>query len=177
HARAVHAEAGQRAADDRRLDVLDVPVAQAELRRLVAAQVREDGVALAHKVLEDRACVGVAEVERDASLVAVEGLEVERALVLLVRRHVAADVAARRGILALDHLGAEVCELQRSPRARAELLDREDAQVGERGARHDSALRVIPAARPRSTTERAILREASSIISPSKSTAPSPASP
>ena len=73
----------------------------------------------------------MAEVERDAPLVAVEGLEEERVLALLVRRHVAADVAARGRVFDLDHLGAEVGELQRRPRTGAVLLDREHADVCE----------------------------------------------
>ena len=39
----------------RRLDVLEVVVAEAQLRRLVAAQVREDGVDRRDEVLEHRA--------------------------------------------------------------------------------------------------------------------------
>ena len=111
---------------------LQVVVGQAEPRRLVAAQVRVDDVRDAHEVLEDAARVRVAQVERDAPLVAVEGLEEERVLALLERRHVAADVAAGRRVLDLDHLGAEVGELERPPRPGAELLDREHADVSQR---------------------------------------------
>ena len=85
----------------------------------------------------------------------------------LVRRHVARDVAADRGILDLDHLGAEVGELHRPERAGTVLLDRDDADIGER--LHG---RLMPAARPRAATTVAIFVEASSIISPSNSTAP-----
>src|SRR5256885_10314666 len=63
-----------------------------------------------------------------AALVAVEALEEERASVLLVRRHDAADVSAHRRILDLDHLGAEIGELQRGPRPRAEL-DRKSTRL------------------------------------------------
>ncbi len=70
---------------------------------------------------------------------AVERLEEERVLALLERRHVAADVTARARILDLDHLRAEVGELQRRPRPGAELLDRDDADVLEREPAQASA--------------------------------------
>jgi hypothetical protein len=76
----------------------------------------------------------VAEVERDALLAAVEGLEEQRVLAVLERGHVAADVAAVRRVLELDHLRSQVGQLQRAPGPRAELLDRDDAHVGERQA-------------------------------------------
>src|SRR5205823_3196926 len=101
----------------------------------------------AHEVVEDRRRLRVTEVERDRLLVAVERLEEERVLAVLERRHVAADVAARARILDLDHLRAEVGELQRPPRAGAELLDGEDPNVVERqpqtGACSLSAAAVI----------------------------------
>ena len=76
--------------------------------------------------------VGVSQVERDALLAAVERLEEERVFALLERRDVAPHVAAGRGVLELDHLGAEVGQLERRPRPRAELLDGDDPNVGER---------------------------------------------
>src|SRR5256885_8708495 len=97
-----------------------------------------------------------------AALVAVEALEEERASVLLVRRHDPADVSAHRRILDLDHLGAEIGELQRGPRPRAELLERENTDVLERP--HTAC---IPAARARRTTASARRRGASSLIAPS----------
>ena len=74
----------------------------------------------------------MAQIEREALLVAVERLEEERVLALLEGRHVAADVAAGGRVLDLDHLGAEVGELESAPRAGAELLDGEDADVSQR---------------------------------------------
>ena len=82
----------------------------------------------------------VAQVERDALLVAVEGLEPEPVLASLEGRHVAAGVAADRRVLDLDHLGAEVGELERRPRARAELLDRDDPDVGERQHQYERGI-------------------------------------
>src|SRR4029079_16221107 len=120
----------QGAAHDRGVRVPELPVREARPVRLVAAEVREDGVRGTDEILEDRPRLRVAEIERDAALAAVERLEEERVLGLLERRHVPADVTAARGVLDLDHLGAEVRELQRRPRPGAELLDREDANAG-----------------------------------------------
>ena len=86
--------------------------------------------------MEDALCVGVLEVEGDALLAAVEALEVDGVLVAGVRRHVAGDVAACVGVLDLDDLGAHVGEMQGAPRARAVLLEGDDADAiqGEPGA-------------------------------------------
>src|SRR5262249_15010381 len=81
-----HAETGERAADDRRLYVLQLLVREPELRRLVAAKVGVDGVARTDEILEDSARVGVAQVEGDALLAPIEGLEEERVLALLEGR-------------------------------------------------------------------------------------------
>jgi hypothetical protein len=132
--RAAHAEARERAAHDPRVHVAQLVVRQAELPRLVATQVRVDGVAHADEVVEHGARVGMPEIERDAPLPAVERLEEERVLTFLERRHVAADVAGRGRVLELDDVRSEVGELERAPRPRAELLDGEDADVGERQA-------------------------------------------
>ena len=86
----------------------------------------------AHEVLEDAARLGWRRSSVTRALVAVEALEEERVRPLLVRGDVAGDVAADRRVLDLDHLGAEVGELHRPERARAVLLDRDDANVGER---------------------------------------------
>ncbi len=131
-ARPGHPEAGERAADDARVDLLQVLVRDAEPLRIVAAEVRVDGVDGANEVLEHRPRLRVAQIEGDAPLVAVERLEEERVLPLLEGRHVAPDVPCRGGVLDLDHVGPEVGQLQGSPRARAVLLDREDADVRER---------------------------------------------
>ena len=87
---------------------------------------------MADELLEGLATCRIAQVQRDAALTAVERLEEQRVLAGLKRRDVAADVAAGFGILDLDHLGAHVGELQRRPRTRPELLDRENANVRQR---------------------------------------------
>src|SRR5262249_48180496 len=70
----------------------------------------------------------------------VERLEVERVAVRRPRRHVARDVAARRRVLDLDHLGAQVGERGGAERSRAELREREDAEAGEGRAAHAGTL-------------------------------------
>ena len=131
-ARARHPEARQRAADHSRIDVLQLLVEQAQLLRLVAAQVRVDAVDVAHEVMKNPLCVLVSEVKRNRFLVAVERLEEERVFAFLVGRHVATHVALRERVLDLDHLGAEIRQLERPPRAGSELFDRDDANVCKR---------------------------------------------
>src|SRR6185295_11428826 len=72
-----HPEAGQGTAHDRRVDAPELVVRQAELARLVAAQVGVHGVARPHEVVENVPGSRVAEIERDALLAAVERLEEE----------------------------------------------------------------------------------------------------
>src|SRR5262245_47921964 len=73
------------------------------------------------------------EIERQALLVPVEGLE-ELAVFVPeeMRADVATDVAAVLVVLDLDHLGAEVGEVRGAERPCAVLLDGEHAQAGER---------------------------------------------
>src|ERR1700676_3876248 len=110
----------------------------------------------------------MAKVERDRPLVPVEALEVDRVGTDLIGRHVPGNVAADGRILDLDHLGSEVGELHRAERPRTELLDRDDTNIAERAGHRLPS----PPARPLAATWSAIFRDASSIISPSRSTAP-----
>jgi hypothetical protein len=81
--------------------------------------------------VQHRAGIGMAEVERDAPLAAIERLEEERVLVLLKRRHVAPDVPVRRGVLELHDVRTEVGQLQGAPRPGPELLHGKDPDVRE----------------------------------------------
>src|SRR4029079_18112425 len=83
-----------------------------------------------------------AQVERDALLAAVEGLEEQRVLAVLIGRDGARDVAAGLRILDLDDLGAEVGELQRPERSGTELLDRDDPEVRQ-WCRHCAGVSTI----------------------------------
>ena len=115
-ARAGHAEAGERAADDARVDVAQVArSAAAACAGWSPRRFEKTASAPRDEVLEHRAAVAARQVERDAALVAVERLEEERVLALLERRDVAADVAADARVLDLDDLGAEIGQLQRRP--------------------------------------------------------------
>ena len=129
-------------ADDLRIDVLQARVVEPELLRLVAAQIVHHGVGAFHELLEAGAALRGLDVERDALLVHVPGLEI---LAVAVRQHVRADVArgiaAGFGVLDLDHLGAEVGEQHRGIGTGAELLEGEDANAFER--LHALLLRLI----------------------------------
>ena len=62
-------------ADDLGIDLLQLRVGEAELLRLVAAQVVEGRIGRAHQRGAARLRLRVLQVEREALLVAVEGLE------------------------------------------------------------------------------------------------------
>ena len=110
----------------------EVRIPQAQLFRSVTAQVRVHGIADANEIFEDGAAGRRVQVERDAALAVIERLEEEAVALGLVGRHGAGDVAARTRIFDLDDVGAEFGELDRTERSGAELLDGEDAKVGER---------------------------------------------
>ena len=114
----------------------EVFVAQPETRRLVAAEVREDDIGAGNEPEQHLAARVGSQVELDALLAAVEGLEEERVLAFLERWHVPGHVPACPGVFDLDDLRAELGELERRPRPGAELLDRENADVPERRLRH-----------------------------------------
>src|SRR5262245_35940801 len=120
-------------AHDARVRLLQGRVGQAELRRQVAAQVVEHGVRFGCQRMEHRPPLRMLEIERQALLVPVEGLE-ELAVRVAeeMRADVTTDVAAVLVVLDLDHLGAEVGEVRGAERPRAVLLDGVHAQAGER---------------------------------------------
>jgi hypothetical protein len=122
-------------ADEARIRCLQLRVGQADLRRHIAAQVVEQRVCARDQIAEHRRPLGMLQVQRDALLVAVEGME---KLAVLGREEMRpdppADVAAIARILDLDHLCAEVGEVERAPGSGAVLLDGEHAQALERRA-------------------------------------------
>ena len=104
--------------------MLQVVVSQTELRRLVAAQVREEASEPRTRSSSTGLRLRLPQVEREAALVAVEALEEERVSVGLERRD---NGPRRRGrlVLDLDDLGTEIGELHRPPRPGSELLERQ----------------------------------------------------
>ena len=76
------------------------------------------------------------EVEQDAALPAVEGIEVEAVSALLPGRDVAADVTAGRGVLDADHVRPQISQVQRAEGTGTELLDGDDAHAAERSRGH-----------------------------------------
>jgi hypothetical protein len=133
---------GEVRAEDARVRRPERGVVEAELLRLVAAQVVHDHVGGAHEAAKGGLALGALEVQRDALLVEVEGLE-EVAVVgpEEVRSHAARGVAALFAALDLDDLGAEVGEVHRAERAGAEVLEGEYAEAQERqGGTHTGFL-------------------------------------
>ena len=137
-ARPGRAEPREGAADDPWVDDSERRIVQAEATRKIAAQIRKDHVGPRHEVGEDRPAGVATKIEGDAQLPSVEGLEEQAVLALLEGRHVASHVTSTRRILDLDHLGAEIRELQRGPGAGAVLLDGYDPNARERRIRADA---------------------------------------
>ena len=81
------------------------------------AEVLHEDVGVAHQAADELDAAGLADVDADAALVAVEALEVGPAD---VRRQAAgavgvANAVAASGLLDLDHVGAHVAEQRRAP--------------------------------------------------------------
>src|SRR4029079_3797614 len=132
-AAAAAAISGEVNADDARVHIGELRVGQTELRRQVAAQIVEHGIAGLDELAKDLLAFGLLEVEAEAALVAVEGfVEVAVAWSEEQRPARAAHVAAFLEVFDLDHLGAEVGQVQRSERPGAILFDRDDAYAGQR---------------------------------------------
>ena len=120
-------------ADDAWIGVTQRVVGETELVRLVAAQIVEHGVRGRDQPQEGRASCGLLEVEADAALVEVEGLEEMRIVLAQEKRsHATRGIAALGAVLDLDDLGAEVREVHRAEGSRAERLEGEHPQPGER---------------------------------------------
>src|SRR5690606_13197574 len=120
-------------AHDARIEFLQRVVGEPQPCGQVSPQVVEHGVRPGHEPLEHAHAFGLLQVEREAALVAVEGME-EMAVVRAeeVGAYVAAYVAPFRRILDLDHLGTEVCQVGRAERAGPILFHCEDAHASQR---------------------------------------------
>src|SRR5215470_17095347 len=131
-------ETAQRAAHDARVHALEGLVGQAETGGEIAAHVIEEGVRNLDQIVQHRAPGLMLQVEGERLRATVEGLEVERVLLVEIGRNVARAVATHRGVLDLDDLRAQVSQHLGTERASSELGDGEDADAGERGSRHVS---------------------------------------
>ena len=129
----VAAISGQMRTDDARIDVLQRGVVEAELCRLIAAQIVHHRIGTRDQIGEDLAALRMLQVEREAALVEVEAL-VKEAVVIpqKIRPGRAREVAAGVGILNLDDIGAHVGEEHRAIGPGAELLERQDAHPCQR---------------------------------------------
>ena len=104
-------EARDRGVDQPRVVGRDGLVVQPVLGHAARAQVLDEDVGAARELLAHRDVLGVAQVERDRALPAVDAEVVGRRLVALRRRPGARLVALRR--LDLDHLGTQVRQQHR----------------------------------------------------------------
>src|SRR5262249_21663616 len=115
------------------VELRELRIGDAEALGLVAAQVVERGVGRAYQRVQHALRARMLQVQRQALLVAVEGLE---EMAVTVGEEVwadrAGDVAALPRVLDLDALGAEVGQHHAAERAGAVLLDGDDAQTCER---------------------------------------------
>ena len=113
-------------ADDARVGIPQALVIEAQGGGQIAAEVVGDGIGAGCQALQDFATAGVLQVQREAALVAAEGLEKEAVAPLGIGQDVAAHLAAGAVVLDLDHVGAEIGQIHGAERRRAVLLDRED---------------------------------------------------
>jgi hypothetical protein len=118
-----HAAGGE---DQRRIDGLEVFVADAEPLHRAGAEVFSHDIDGARQTKHHSAAVGLAQVQAEAALVAVQRLEVGTEAVL-VDTQPAAGVAAR--LLNFDHVRAQVSEQQRGPRALLKAREIENAET------------------------------------------------
>jgi hypothetical protein len=111
--------------------VFELGVRQPKPLWYVTSEIRINNVSDLHELFEDRPSFGRRHVEIHAALVSVERLKEQAVLFLLERHYVSTDVAAGPWILKLDDLGTEFREVQRSPRARTILFDRDYPNILE----------------------------------------------
>ena len=123
--------AGDRRVDDARVDRRDRVVVHAQRGDDTGPEAFDDHVGVLRQRQERVAAPRVLEVERDAALVAihgaVEGRDGSRPVAEVAR------IVAGAGVLDLDHVGAEVGEIERADRARQQPRQVEHADALERG--------------------------------------------
>ena len=119
-------------ADHGRIDRREARIVQPQSRRQAAAQIVDDGIGLPDKRLQVAfAFVGL-DVEGQAALAEVPGLEI---FAVAGPEHMRPDAPGRIpagfGVLDLEDLGAELGEQHGAVGRRAILLDGDDAQIGQ----------------------------------------------
>ena len=129
--RAGLAEAGADGVDDAWVERAAGVVAEAHAVHHAGAEVVDDDIGAGDQRLHRRHALGVAQVEGDAALVAVEAAE-DRVVDPLRRREGRAAQVAGAGALDLDHVGAVVAEHLGADRAHHDLGEVDDADAGER---------------------------------------------
>jgi len=116
-------------------------IIEPELGGKIAAQIVENDIAGLDQLEQHLAPFRVFQVERKAALVAVKRfVEMAVARAEKMRPDIAPDVAAVLEVLDLDDFRAEVGKVLGAERARAVLLDRNDAQSGKRKTGHSGFL-------------------------------------
>src|SRR5437867_4436450 len=124
-----HAEAGDRAVDEPRIDGAQGLVRHAEPARHARAIVLHEDVGGLHEPADDLHALRALEIHRDAALVAVHGQE--GSAVAVLAGGAAAHVLAA-GRLHLDDVGAHVGEVHRAERRRHRLRHVDHADAFER---------------------------------------------
>jgi hypothetical protein len=128
-------------AHHRGIDPAEARVVEAERRREMAAQIVHYRLGVAHKRMQLALSFGRFDVERDAALAEIPGLEVVAVIgAEPMRADVSRRVAAGGRMLDLDHIGSELGQKHRAVGCRPILLDGEHPHACERP--HGSALRL-----------------------------------
>ena len=118
--------------DEARVGGTEAGIVEPERARQIAAQVVDEGVRAARQALQDLAAARFLQVQRQAALVAAEGLVEEAVAVFGVGQDMAAHLAAGLVVLDLDDVGAEVGEVHGAEGGRAVLFDGDDGEPFER---------------------------------------------
>ena len=138
------AEAGAEGADDARIDLGELVVAKAHALHHAGAEIVDDDVGVAHEIVDDRLAVGLAQIERDRALVAVEAAEHRIVEPVGIVGDRGAREIAGAGPLDLDDVGAVVGEHLRRARAQHHLGEIDDADARQRligsGLHNDDSL-------------------------------------
>ena len=151
-------------ADEARIDRAEARVVEAERARQVAPQVVDERIGAPGELLENLPAARLLEVEREAALVAAEGLVEEAVAAFGVREHVAAHLAAGLVVLDLDDVGAEVGEVHGAEGGRAVLLDGDDGEPFQRPDRGRRRASLVAHAGLRSISWRAMISRWISLV-------------